>query len=371
MIIPIHSPLSLFLLLPPTCYPSFPSCTTQIIRKLPIASPPTTHLIMTGILSGLLDFAHSQLFLTLPTPAQSFAGKTVIVTGSNTGLGREAARHFAQLKASTLILAVRDMQKGEAARQSILQTTSADPSSVQVWQLDLSSYASVQAFAQRVSQLPRVDAVIENAGIAATKYKRFEDNESTITTNVVSTFLLALLMLPKLKETAHNHNVRPTLTIVSSEVHAMTSFPERNAPSIFDTLNDPQTANMRDRYQVSKLLEVLVVREWAAQRPALEYPVTINCLNPGLCHSELSRDSGFILEIFKFFLARTTEAGSRTLVNAAEQGPETHGMYLSDCKVKRPAPFVLGEEGQKAQKNVWAELKTKLEKIQPGVTNNL
>ena len=65
--------------------------------------------------------------------------------------------------------------------------------------------------------------------------------------------------------------------------------------------------------------------------------VVINCLNPGLCHSELNRSAGglrgYLLIAMRALLARTTEVGSRTLVHAAAGGKETHGQYLSDCKV--------------------------------------
>lgn len=56
----------------------------------------------------------------------------------------------------------------------------------------------------------------------------------------------------------------------------------------------------------------------------------INYLNPGLCHSELGRDAGIGLAILKFFLARTTEVGSRTLVAAAAAPADSHGQYQSD-----------------------------------------
>jgi hypothetical protein len=65
--------------------------------------------------NALLSFLRSQLLINLPTPTASFTGKTVIVTGSNIGLGKEAARHFARLGASTTNLAVRDVPKGDAA----------------------------------------------------------------------------------------------------------------------------------------------------------------------------------------------------------------------------------------------------------------
>ena len=164
-------------------------------------------------------FLYRQLLVTPPVPRTRFDDKTIIVTGSNVGLGLEAARHFGRLGAARVILAVRDSKKGEAAKKSIDQTLKRSPSPVTVWKLDLSSYASVQEFAARVDkELDRVDVVCENAGIATGIFHLTERDESTITTNVVSTFLLAFLLLPKLKETAERFCTRPTLTITSSEV---------------------------------------------------------------------------------------------------------------------------------------------------------
>jgi retinol dehydrogenase 12 len=127
---------------------------------------------------------------------------------------------------------------------------------------------------------------------------------------------------------------------------------------------------MRDRYNVSKLLEILGVREMAS-RAGSSYPVTINCLNPGYCHSELAREAGWYLYIMGLLLARSTEVGSRTIVAAAEAGPEAHGKYMSESLVTEPSEFVRSKEGARVQKKVWAELTAKLETIMPGVTLNL
>jgi retinol dehydrogenase-12 len=73
--------------------------------------------------------------------------------------------------------------------------------------------------------------------------------ESTITTNVISTFLLALLILPKLKESASKFNIQPRLTIVSSDLHFIAKFPERYSEAIFEALNDKEHADMSmERY---------------------------------------------------------------------------------------------------------------------------
>lgn len=321
----------------------------------------------------LFKILWSQWAVTPAYPTNSFAGQTVIVTGANVGLGKEAARHIVRLGAAKVIIACRSLDKGEAAKKDIEKTTKRT-GIVEVWQLDLCSYESVKEFAAKAMQLPRLDVLLENAAVATGKYEVAEDNEMTITTNVVSTFLLAFLLLPKLKETAQKHNVHPHLVIVSSEVHFLTNLPERNDPSgqIFSTLNDKSKARMRQRYNDSKLLEVFAVRQLVADNAPEGYPVIINYMNPGLCHSSLMREMGAVQYVFKAIMgARTTEVGSRTLVNAASFSADSHGQYMSDSAISKPSPFVSSEEGAKTQKRVWSELKERLEKIQPGILGNI
>lgn len=197
---------------------------------------------------ALVKFLRDQLFTTLPYPQEPAVGQTVIVTGANVGLGFEAARHFVRLGAAKVILAVRDQRKGERAKTSIHELEKRQQV-VEVWSLDLCSYESVTQFADRVHRtLPRVDVLLENAGVAKYTYSVAEDDETSITVNVVSTFLLALLLLPKLRETAARYNVTPRLTITTSNVHFFTQFPEKSSPDIFKTLADQDTANMADRY---------------------------------------------------------------------------------------------------------------------------
>ena len=193
-----------------------------------------------------MGFLYDQLFVSLPYPKADVTGKTVIVTGANVGLGLEAARHFARLRAAKVILAVRSVEKGEEAKVSI-ESSTASNTIVEVWPLDLTSYDSVKAFVQRAEQLDRVDVLLENAGVATKTFRKAEEDELTITTNVVSTFLLALLMLPKLRATAKEYDVLPHLVIVSSEVHGWTDFAERNEVDIFAALSDPEKADMDKR----------------------------------------------------------------------------------------------------------------------------
>jgi NAD(P)-dependent dehydrogenase (short-subunit alcohol dehydrogenase family) len=323
-----------------------------------------------------MAFLYSQFFRRPPYPTRSCAGKTVIVTGSNIGLGKEAARHFVRMGASTVILAVRSLDRGHAAKHDVEATTNCAENVIQVWRIDMASYASVQKFAARVdAELDRVDIFIANAGVATSTYSTAEENETSITINVVSTFLLAALVMPKLKASAAKFETRPTFTITTSEVHGHTKFQQQWAPDgeIFGTVNDKEAAekNFMDQYPISKLLEVFGVRAIAQAHPASVFPVTINCVNPGLCHSELARETPtFGFWLIKLLLARSTEVGSRTLIHAGIQGAQSHGQYLSDCEIAEPAPLVTSQKGKEAQDRVWAELLKKLEAIKPGVTSS-
>ncbi|PPJ54312.1 hypothetical protein CBER1_06132 [Cercospora berteroae] len=314
-------------------------------------------------------FLYRQLFITPSLPKARFDGQNIIVTGSNVGLGLEAARHFARLGASRVILAVRDLAKGEAAKRSIDRDVF--PSCVNVMRLDLASYESVQEFAGRIDEeLDRLDVLCANAGIATGAFRIAEQDESTITTNVVSTFLLAFLLLPKLKATAEQFNVLTTLTFTSSEVHEFIEFRPPEEGDILTALSDPINPNMGERYFVSKLLQVLATREMAA-RVGNSYPVVINCLNPGFCHSELAREAGWYLYLMALLFARSTEMGSRTIVAAAAAGPESHGKYMSEGNITEPGEMVRSREGTMLQRKLWAELTAKLESIKPGLTAKL
>lgn len=240
---------------------------------------------------GVGCFVRSQLLVTPPEPTGDLTGKTVIVTGSNVGLGKEAARHFTSLYASTVVLAVRSLEKGEAARRDI-EATTGRKGVIKVMHLDMSHYQSVLEFASHAHhELDRVDIAVLNAGVNRGKWEIFEQDESTITVNVVSTFLLAFALLPKLRETATRFTTRPTLTIVNSEVHQWTGFSELKAPEgqLFQRLNQEEVngkkADLNDRYYVSKLMGVFFVREFCKRHPGTNFPVTVNLVSPGFCHS--------------------------------------------------------------------------------------
>ncbi|KAE9367394.1 putative short-chain dehydrogenase/reductase family protein [Stipitochalara longipes BDJ] len=321
------------------------------------------------------QFLASHLFLKLPYPTKEFTGQTIIVTGSNIGMGLEAARHFVRLNAAKVILAVRSSSKGLAAKESIEATTKR-LNVVEVWDLDLTSYDSVKALAEKVNGLERLDVLIENAGIFKFEREVQEGNEVTITVNVISTFLLALLALPKLRETGVKYNTVPILTFTGSFTHAQAQFPARKAERIFEELNKDD-AKLNERYEVSKLIQLLCARELANQLDKSQKSgrIIVSTLNPGFVATAIMREASWPftwwLAFLKAALARTPEEGGRTLVNAAYGGEETHGQYLDDCKIGTVSSFVTSDEGVETEKRVWAELSEILEKIQPGIMRNI
>ncbi|KAI9849757.1 MAG: hypothetical protein M1838_006258 [Thelocarpon superellum] len=326
-------------------------------------------------MSFFAAFIHRQFIYEPPVPKASFQGQTVIVTGASSGLGLEACRWLVRLGASQVILACRNVEKAKVAAADIQATTACSSGTLEVWELDMSSYASVHSFADRVkAALPRVDVLIANAGVGTTKFRQTEDNEETITTNVVSMSLLAFLLIPRLRETAERYNTQTHLTVTGSELYEVAKFKERKAPTgqLFATLNDKSKSNMFDRYNVSKLLALFVTKQLAGLSPldSSGFGVIVNCVAPGFCHSELHREhNSSAARLAIKILARPTEVGARTLVHGASVGPESHGQYLPDCKITPTAGLTKGETGAELQNRFWVELKQKLDAIRPGVTS--
>ena len=101
------------------------------------------------------------------------------MTGANTGLGKEAARHFVRLRASKVILACRSVVKGEEAKRDIESTTRCT-GVLEVWPLDLADYESIKSFATRAEGLERLDVVLENAGVNTKSFKLVAGNEMNV-----------------------------------------------------------------------------------------------------------------------------------------------------------------------------------------------
>lgn len=204
----------------PTLSPSF-----SFVRLLILPRPPP--ILTLHNMSSVIGFLWDTFFAKLqynPTP-NLLTGRTVIVTGSNVGLGFETAVHLGKLDPKLLIIACRNLDKGNAARDKVIARTGLGPERVEVWQLDLADFASVKAFANRVdSDLDRLDILCQNAGVATSKFSKTKDGfETTVQVNGLSTGLLALLTLPLVAKTATlpleagQKPFKPHSTIVGSE----------------------------------------------------------------------------------------------------------------------------------------------------------
>lgn len=320
-------------------------------------------------MSGLFAFLRRQR-RTLPSPpVVSLASKNVIVTGANTGLGFEAALGLAKMKPARLILACRNVERGNTAIAQIKADAGVSKDTlIEVWELDLANFKSVTAFAARIEkELDRLDIVIENAGICTWKWNTTVDGwESTLQVNVLSTFLLALLLAPLLQRTAQLSQPPPRLVILASDRHYSSKFKEKSSTSIFLSLNDQSKFSSIDRYATSKLLDVLLTRELSKRVNngiAGQDDVSICSLNPGLCYSDLLREitGNPILRSFVRFLrlfARTRQQGGGIIIHAAvspEMG-HLHGEYLSECEIAEPLKLVRSPEGEALQGKLWGEL---------------
>jgi retinol dehydrogenase 12 len=330
-------------------------------------------------MSGL-SFMKGQLFVTLPVPETDFSNTTIIVTGANVGLGFDCCRYLLRLGVKHLIMACRSVSKGEAAKQRLLNEFPATLATIDIWTLDLARYDSVIAFAKQCDTLDRLDGVVENAGVIPAEFTMAEKDELTITVNVVSAFLMAILLLPKMRETATRFGILPHFSIVGSFVHALANTKELTAPpsgKIFESLNAAKNVKMADRYNTSKLLVMLCVRELAtiissAEKHAGKPLVVVNAAAPGFAKTELFRTEyenwSFGRRAFYNAAGRSSEEASRALVHGVSAGRVSHGQYLSECTVKQTSSFVRSTLGGQTQTRVWDELIAKLEKIYPGIT---
>ena len=310
------------------------------------------HLVPSKDMAPLPDnfapvFFQNQFRTTIELPTKekypNVKGECAIVTGSNTGLGFEAARQLLSLGLSHLVLGVRSLERGNAAATKL---HTANPSAkIEVWELDLESYDSIQAFVRKCQDnLSRIDIVILNAGLSPLKFAIIPatGHEKTIQVNHISTVFLTLLLLPVLKSKSKGHNP-PRLTLVNSVTAHLCKFLNRNErpvlPSFDDTAVTPWSAN--ERYGISKLLcQLFIVKLAENVNPE---DVIVNMVDPGLTKGTgLARDARGILGVaaktFFSIAGRPVDRGAATYIDAVlGHGKESHGCFLMNCKI---APYV-------------------------------
>ena len=191
-------------------------------------------------MSSFFQFVRNQYAdLPLPQPPKDIGQATYVVTGANTGLGYQCVQHLFRMKAHRVILAVRSLDKGRTALDTIRRDTNSTTSG-EVWQLDLQSSESVEGFAKRLDTLDRIDAFIANAGVITASFQTVDDLELSLAVNTVYTMLLALRVIPKLQRSARKHSIQPRLVFVSSSTafgSRMDGYLESLSGNIFDAMS--------------------------------------------------------------------------------------------------------------------------------------
>ncbi|PGH28197.1 hypothetical protein AJ80_00087 [Polytolypa hystricis UAMH7299] len=328
------------------------------------------------MLSGLWRLGY-QSFHPPPEPTASFAGKTILITGANTGLGLEASVKFVALGVSSLIIGCRNAERGQKAKEVIEQRTQRT-GIVQIWPLDMGNFKSVKEFADRVNkEVVRLDSAVLNAGSLQRAYKVSPDGwEETLQVNTLSTVLLGLLLLPKLR--ANSTLDDPAhLSFVSSGSHMLVK-PERlrTDGNLLEHLSDEARFIGQSQYAISKLLLEFAVKNIAnrVRQDNGQIDVIVNSMSPGFCRSGLGRQFNkfyerWLMIPFYWIFARTTEEGSRSLVNVTLQGAEIHGKFWNENHYPddKPTSLTRTEEGLEFQNKAWGEMIEVLERVSPEV----
>lgn len=320
----------------------------------------------------------SSQWTRLPPPLQAdLAGKTVVIVGANTGIGLEAAKHFARLKPARLIIGCRSEGRGRAAVEKIAKATGY---AAEIQLIDLSNFASVQAFAARLQDTP-VDILIANAAIGQPNFVTTKDGwEETLQVNHLSTALLCLLLLPNLARAAREHNSYSRLVVTSSGMHMTVNLDKHAAaPNVLRALNTPEDFTGKDfpQYSETKLLNVFFVRALAEHLRASAIVPAACC--PGFCVSELRRHVPWrrqaAFKLLELTLGRTAEQGARQVVHAA-LGPDgkdgahvafLRGAYVATSAVAEPSDYVISKQGWEMQERLWRETIEVLAEVSPDV----
>jgi NAD(P)-dependent dehydrogenase (short-subunit alcohol dehydrogenase family) len=267
----------------------------------------------------------------------SMAGKTVVITGGNAGIGKEAAVGLAEMGARVVITA-RDAGRGEAALAEIKERSGSD--NVEVMPLDLANTKSIRAFASDAQQrLERIDVLVNNAGLVLGSRSETDDGfETTFGVNHLGHFLLTDLLLERLQASAPSR-----IVVVASHAHKQA----RHGLN-FDDLQSKRRYRPFRTYSQTKLANILFTRELARRLEGTN--VTVNALHPGFVASRFGKDGdiGWIGRV-GMPLARpfaiSPEKGARTTIYLASS-PDVEGLtghYFFKCAPVTPSKAALDD----------------------------
>ncbi|XP_032701327.1 dehydrogenase/reductase SDR family member 13 [Lontra canadensis] len=312
-------------------------------------------LLGAGLLLGAYVLVYYNLVKAPPCGGiASLRGRTAVITGANSGIGKMTALELAR-RGARVVLACRSRERGEAAAFDLRQESGNNE--VIFMALDLASLASVRAFATAfLSSEPRLDILIHNAGISSCgrTHKPFN---LMLRVNHIGPFLLTHLLLPRLKTCAPSRVV-----VVSSAAH-------RRGRLDFTRLDRPVVGWRQElrAYADSKLANVLFARELATQLEGTG--VTCYAAHPGPVNSELflRHVPGWLCPLLRplaWLVLRAPRGGAQTpLYCALQEGIEPlSGRYFANCRVEEVSPAARDD---RAAHRLW-EASKRLAGLGPG-----
>lgn len=289
-------------------------------------------------------------------------GKTFFITGANAGIGFEAAKVLAE-RGGRILLGCRDRSKAEGAIRRIMAAS--PDGTVDIVPIDLGDLASVRAAAQRVLEEPRLDVLINNAGVMVPPFGKTKDGfELQFGVNHLGPFALTGLLLPLIQRTAESRIVN-----TSSNGH-------KYAKVDFDDLNAEKGYRAMRQYALSKLANLLHTYELDRRLKAAHSHVLSVAVHPGGTDTDLSRHvsrflMAFARPVLKPFLNKPHEGAWPTLL-AATHPDVAGGQYFGPSRfreVSGPARRVDSNELSKDRdlaRRMW-EVSVKLTGVDPGI----
>jgi NAD(P)-dependent dehydrogenase (short-subunit alcohol dehydrogenase family) len=278
---------------------------------------------------------------------ENLSGKTVIITGANSGIGFETARTLAA-KGAIVILAVRNIEKGNTAVKEIIHESSSSP--VEVMRLDLADMESVRSFAAAFTdRYEHLDILINNAGVMIPPYGKTKDGfELQFGSNHLGHFALTGLLLPLLKKTP------------GSRVVTLSSIAHRGASIDFDNLDGSNGYKGMKFYGQSKLANLLFAKELDNRFKEHGMDALSIACHPGISNTNLFKFGkqevpGFMKYMMKLFsqpaqmgALPTIYAATETSLNGGEYiGPDGRGNRKGQPAIEIPSAGVYKEQTMK------------------------